>query len=84
MTPSDWFLARRGQAWPLGGAAWPFVRSRSASRFRSKVSTRYMPGRMSALNRERVGTLVMDVTERRSPRKRVSVGEEPAAGAVVG
>jgi hypothetical protein len=48
MTTSERFLARRGQAWLLIGAAWPFARPRTTSWSRLKVPTRYTPSRIAA------------------------------------
>jgi len=45
MTTSERFLARRGQAWPLIGAARWLFRLAAASRLEAKVPTRYTPGR---------------------------------------
>ena len=44
MTTSERFLARRGRAWPLIGAARRFARPRSMSCSRLKVPRRYTGG----------------------------------------
>lgn len=51
MITSERFLARRGQAWPLMGAARPFARPRSTSCPRLKVPRRYTAGAESLRDR---------------------------------